>query len=306
MSLRTPSFVVHYLQGILMGAADSVPGVSGGTMALIVGIYTRLLSSIGEGARALVALLRFDGAAFRGRFARVEWSLLAPLLAGIVTALVVASRFILDALDRYPRQSLGLFLGLVAGSLVIPWRRMSVPISRSLPIILGSALAAFFLSGLPAGVIESPSRIQVFFGAMVAICAMILPGVSGAFLLKVIGIYEPTLTALRDLDLAYVVTFAAGAIIGLGTFAVLLVRLLANRHDGTMAVMIGLMAGSLRALWPWQTADRGLVMPTAGEPVVGVIVAVVLGLVAVSLIDWVSRGVDADPPRPRRSAGPVR
>jgi putative membrane protein len=143
-------------------------------------------------------------------------------------------------------------------------------------------------------VIESPSGTQVFFGAMVAICAMILPGVSGAFLLKVIGIYEPTLTAVRDLDLVYVATFVLGAVIGLGTFAVILTRLLARSHDGTMAVLIGLMAGSLRALWPWQTADRGLSLPSPGEPVLSVVLAIVIGLVAVGLIDRAGRRAGGD------------
>ncbi len=272
-----------------MGAADSVPGVSGGTMALIVGIYERLLVSIGEGARALVAIVRLDGEGVRTRLRSVEWGLLIPLLLGIVTALVVASRFILDALDRYPHQALGLFLGLVAGSLAIPWRRMSAPVGRSLTIIALAAIVAFVLSGLPGSVIEAPSSLQVFFGAMVAICAMILPGVSGAYLLKVIGIYEPTLAAVRDLDLPYVALFVGGAIIGLGTFAVVLVRLLSQRHDGTMAVLIGLMAGSLRALWPWQTDDRALALPVAGQPVLSVVVAIAIGMAAVTLIERTGR-----------------
>ncbi len=300
MPERRPNLFVHYLQGLLMGAADSVPGVSGGTMALIAGIYERLLGSIGEGARALVAIARFDGEALRARLRSVEWTLLIPLLAGIVTALVVASRFILQALDRYPQQSLGLFLGLVAASLAIPWRRMSAPLPRSVAIIVLAAIPAFVLSGLPSGVIEAPSTVEVFFGAMVAICAMILPGVSGAFLLKVIGIYEPTLQALRDLDLAYVVTFVLGAVIGLGTFAVVLVRLLAHRHDGTMAVLIGLMAGSLRALWPWQTEDRGLSLPAEGQPVLSVVTAVVVGVIAVTLIERIGRRAIAD-----RAIGPT-
>jgi putative membrane protein len=283
-----------------MGAADSVPGVSGGTMALIVGIYERLLESIGQGARALVAMVRLDGDGLRTRLGSVEWGLLVPLLLGIVTALAVASRFILDALDRYPSQALGLFLGLVAGSLAIPWRRMSAPVGRSLTIIVLAAVVAFVLSGLPSSVIAAPSTPQIFFGAMVAICAMILPGVSGAYLLKVIGIYEPTLAAVRDLDLIYVATFVAGAVIGLGTFAVILVRLLSHRHDGTMAVLLGLMAGSLRALWPWQTDDRGIAFPSAGEPVLSVVMAVVVGVIAVTLIERIGRRAIAD-----RAIGPT-
>lgn len=286
-----------------MGAADSIPGVSGGTMALIVGIYERLLASIGEGARALMSLVRFDPSGFVYRLRRVQWRLLVPLLMGIVTALGLAARFILDLMERRPHESLGLFLGLVAGSLVIPWSRIASRVPRTIGLGLAAAVIAFVLSGLPSGAIEEPAGWQVFFGAMVAICAMILPGVSGAFLLKVMGIYEPTLAAVRDLDGGYVALFVAGAVIGLGTFAVVLVRLLARRHDGTMAVLVGLMAGSLRALWPWQADDRSLRLPSGDQPVAAVVVAIVAGVVAVTVIERLGRRSASPTAKNSSSAG---
>jgi putative membrane protein len=119
---------------------------------------------------------------------------------------------------------------------------------------------------------------------------MILPGVSGSFLLLVLGLYEPTLEAVRDLDLVYIVVFAAGAVVGLGTFAVILTRLLAQFHDRTMAVLLGLMVGSLRALWPWQTSDRNLLLPADDGPLWSVVALGVIGLVAVWALDrWALR-----------------
>ncbi len=285
---RTPG--VHVLQGMLMGAADSVPGVSGGTMALIVGIYERLLGSIGTGAKALVSLLKLDWIGFRQRLSQVDWRLLIPLLLGIAFAIAVAARVIPGLLDRFPEEARALFLGMVAASLIIPWRRVSDHTPVTVGLIVVAAVPAFVLSGLPSGTIESPALWQILTGAMVAICAMILPGVSGSFLLLVLGLYEPTLEAVRDLDLVYLVVFASGAVVGLGTFAVVLTRLLAQFHDRTMAVLLGLMVGSLRALWPWQTSDRGLLLPDGEAPVWSVVAAVAIGLATVWALDrWAFR-----------------
>jgi putative membrane protein len=273
-----------------MGAADSVPGVSGGTMALIVGIYERLLGSIGTGARALVSLLKLDWPGFRRRLSAVDWGLLVPLLSGIALAIIVAARIIPGLLDRFPEQSRALFLGMVTASLIIPWRRVSEHTPVTVGLIVLAAVPAFLLSGLPSGTIESPALWQVLTGAMVAICAMILPGVSGSFLLLVLGLYEPTLEAVRDLDLIYLAVFASGAVVGLGTFAVVLTRLLAQFHDRTMAVLLGLMIGSLRALWPWQTSDRDLLLPDGDAPLWSVVAVGVIGLVAVWALDrWAFR-----------------
>lgn len=123
---------------------------------------------------------------------------------------------------------------------------------------------------------------MVFAAAAVAICAMILPGVSGSFLLLVFGMYEPTLDAVRNLDLRYIAVFVVGAIVGLGSFATLLRRLLEQHHDRTMAALVGLMLGSLRALWPWQSDDRALLGP--GDNVIGVLALVAIGFVIVTVI----------------------
>ncbi|MDX1530914.1 MAG: DUF368 domain-containing protein, partial [Rhodothermales bacterium] len=175
-----------------------------------------------------------------------------PLAAGILTAIVIGAKVIPPLMEAYPVGSRALFFGLVAASLVIPWRRI-----RALPgwgYAAGAAAgaAAFFLVGLPIGREADPALLRVFASAAVAICAMILPGVSGAFLLKVLGIYEPTLAAISDVNAAYVLVFVLGAATGITLFSKLLSYLLDHHHDLTMIVLVGLLAGSLRALWPWQ------------------------------------------------------
>jgi putative membrane protein len=275
-----PRQILHFLQGLLMGTADSVPGVSGGTMALIVGIYGRLLASIGQGFRAILATVRFDGAAVLRHLRGVEWGLVVPLAIGIGTAIVIAAGIVPDLLVEKPVESRAVFLGLVAASLAVPWRQIRDRTHRSIVIAIVAAVPAFALSGLPPGSISDPALFVVFAGAAVAVCAMILPGVSGSFLLLVLGLYETTLRAVDDRNLVYLAVFTGGMVIGLGTFSLLLGRLLARHHDVTMALLVGLMAGSLRALWPWQTESRTLLAPSGRVGVTVVLVLVGAGVVA--------------------------
>ena len=281
-----PRQLVHVLHGLLMGAADSVPGVSGGTMALIVGIYGRLLASIGHGFRAILALFRFDRTALVRHLRGVEWTLVVPLAVGIGAAIVTAANFVPDLLEARPAESRALFLGLVAASLAVPWKEIREPGRRWLWIASAAAVPAFVLSGLPPGTVADPALPVVFVAAAVAICAMILPGVSGAFLLLVLGLYEPTLRAVDDRNLAYLGVFTVGMVVGLGSFSLVLSRLLARRHDPTMAALVGLMAGSLRALWPWQDESRALLAPT--DPIVPILFAC-LGAVLVVSVQAVAR-----------------
>jgi putative membrane protein len=145
------------------------------------------------------------------------------------------------------------------------------------------------LSGLPETEVSDPAKLAVLGAAMVAICAMILPGISGAFILLAIGMYEPTIAAINDRDITYVLVFAVGAAIGLGAFAKLLNRLLTRHHDATMAVLLGLMVGALRALWPYQDDDRGLEAPPADASALGELGLAVAAFCLVTAIVWWAR-----------------
>jgi putative membrane protein len=282
--LRT---LLHYGQGLMMGAADVVPGVSGGTVALIVGIYERLVGSIRAGASAAVYVLRGNLREMRARLGEVHWSLVLPLGFGIVTALVVGARFIPGILEAHPERARGLFFGLIAGSVAIPWRRIAVHRRVHYLAAVGAAATAFLLVGLPPREVVNPSLIAVFAAASVAICAMILPGVSGSFLLLVMGIYETTLRALSGRDIPYIAVFIAGAVVGLGLFSKVLEFCLRRYHDLTMAILVGLMLGSLRALWPWLDLDRRLHAPPGGGETAVVAALALLGFLGVTLLAWV-------------------
>ena len=281
--------LAHVGRGLLMGTADVIPGVSGGTVALILGIYERFVGSVGAGASGAFHLVRFDLPVARRRFGEVEWGLVLPLGVGIVTALAIGSRVIPVLLDTYPEPVRALFFGLIVGSLAIPFRRIEQLGRTEWLLIGGCSVLAFVLVGLPPREIADPPLYLVFPLAAIAICAMILPGVSGAFLLLAFGIYEATLEALSHLDLPYIVTFAAGAALGLGLFSQVLRYLLDHRHATTMAALVGLMAGSLRALWPWLAEDRGLLAPPDAATFLGLAALAVAGVVIVSVVAWAAR-----------------
>lgn len=300
----TPLALLRYLlYGLLMGGADVIPGVSGGTMALIVGVYERLVAAISAVVSWGLALLRLDRDGMRSHWHAIPWRLILPLAAGIGGAIAVGARVIPGLMQAFPEQMRGLFLGLVGASLLIPAlriRRLTLARVATGTLCAG---AAFYLTGLPVlEVADTPGLLRVFLSAAAAICAMILPGVSGAFLLKVLGIYEPTLDAVNGLltldagAFPYVLTFCVGAAVGLGSFAKLLDWLLTHRHDATMAALVGLIAGALRALWPYVGPDRSLHLPGPGDPVGSVVLLTAFGFAIVLVLLWWGRRAEAAEP----------
>lgn len=302
---RARRFLKHYLQGLLMGGSDVIPGVSGGTMALIVGIYERLIDSLSSAFSAVVSVVRFDGDGLRRHLREVDWALIVPLLLGIGSAIILAASVILDLIETYPEQTQALFFGLVAASIVVPWQRISRRGAREAVIAVAAAVVAFALVGLPQASSVDPTLPRIFASAAVAICAMILPGVSGAFLLKAMGLYETTLGALRSLDILYVATFILGAATGLGLFSKLLDYLLEHHHDATMAALVGLMAGALRALWPYLGPEGTIHLPGEGDPIISVIILGIVGFAAVLtlvlLSDRLGRSASREEPARRTS-----
>ncbi len=276
-------------RGALIGAAEVVPGVSGGTVALVVGVYERLIASAGHllsGARLLSRdLPRGRGTTAAGtELRRVEWGTVLPVVVFMLLAVVTLARVLEPLLEEHPERARALFLGLVLASVVVPARMVSGWGRREVLLALAAAVAAVLLTGLPPAANDDPSRLLVFCAAALAICALVLPGVSGSFLLLSIGVYEPTISALNDRDLGYVAVFAAGALTGLVLFVKLLQWLLAERRKATLAVMTGLMIGSLRALWPWQDDHRGLLGPSGDVGPVAGFALLGIALVATLLV----------------------
>ena len=278
-----------------MGAADIVPGVSGGTVALVLGIYERLIRNVHTGAHALKEILQGRLVTAGVTLRRVEWVWLLSLLGGILLAIAALSSIIEQLLHDHPVRMSGLFFGLVAGSLTVAWRLIRSIGAREIVVMLVVAVGLFLLLGLRADTEVAEGTAEVvtkawwvfLLSGALAICAMILPGISGSFILVMIGMYTEVLGAVNDRNLVALSATAVGCIIGLALFSTVLNWSLEQHHDLVMAAMVGLMLGSLRVLWPW---PGGTTTTTLTWPSDDVVVPTLLALggfvlvVAVELI----------------------
>jgi putative membrane protein len=294
---RPPSLVAR---GFLMGSADLVPGVSGGTVALVTGIYEELIDTVRLAASAAAHLARLDVRGMRQRLREIRWGFIVPLGAGILLAVVALARLLGHLLDEYPVRMAALFFGLVAGSVVIALPRVrSWDGGRAAAMVI-TGIAAFFVLGLRGSAVGDPPFWAFFLAGAVAICAMILPGVSGSFLLLMLGMYDAVLDTVNDRQLGLLLVFLVGCGLGLMAFSNVLHWALERAHDLVMAALIGLMIGSLRVLWPWPEGTEGTSMTWPEDDVVVPIVIAVLAFGALLAISvFVLREVEhvheADP-----------
>ncbi len=255
-------------RGFAMGASDVVPGVSGGTIALVLGIYNDLIANIGIGSKALGRLVRGDVGGMIDRFKQVDWVFLLPLAAGMGAAVVLLAGIIETALHDHPEAMAGLFFGLVIGSIVVARQLLHQPEPQHLLIALAVGAVLFVLLGFQSGPVLDPSPIQLVAAGSLAICAMILPGISGSFILLMIGMYAAVLGTITDRAFLDIALVGIGATIGLALFSSLLNLLIDRYHDVVMAALIGLMLGSLRVLWPWPNGV-GIIEREAEETISG-------------------------------------
>lgn len=229
-----------------MGGADIIPGVSGGTMALITGIYTRLINGIkGFNLRFLVPLLKGRIKIAKEELLKIDFGLFIPLGIGIVVAFGIGSLIIPYLLDNYPAYIYAFFFGLIFASIKLVYRHAN---SSKLTDWIAAAvgfLIAFLIVGLDV-LKTTPSYLFIFACGMIAIAAMLLPGISGSFTLLMLGQYKFMLEALRDFKIRYIVLFLAGIIISMVICSRILAYLLKRYHAKTMCFLVGLMIGALR------------------------------------------------------------
>lgn len=289
-------YLVDTVNGFLMGAANIIPGVSGGTLALVLGIYERLVANMRAGAGALASLARGRLRETADRLGRVEWVFLVPLLAGIGIATVTLAAVLESVLEDRPQETAAFFFGLVGGSIVIAWRLVRRWGSAPVVALLSVAALAFAGLGLRSGEITDPPIWLFFVGGIVAAVAMILPGISGSFILLMMGVYEALLAAVNDRELGTLAVVATAAVISLAAFSTLLDYLLRTYHDIVMGALIGLMLGSLRVLWPWPDGPDTARLAAPEDWGIPLLLAV-FGVFVVLAIGWAARRV-ARPPAP--------
>jgi putative membrane protein len=239
------------IKGFCMGMADLVPGVSGGTMAFILGIYERLLAAIRSFDKPwLVAVFRFDLAVI---IKRPHFTFIIPLVAGIFAALFFFTHVIpLPVLIREsPELVYGLFFGLILGSIIVLMGELKgFGPGDAMTLVLGIVVGLIIVNMVP---LQTPNAAWfIFVAGAIAICAMILPGISGSFLLLLMHKYSTLLTAIGELDLSILVPFALGCIAGLVSFSRLLGWLLSHFYQQTLLVIKGILIASLWVIWPFQ------------------------------------------------------
>ncbi|MCC5929585.1 MAG: DUF368 domain-containing protein [Cyclobacteriaceae bacterium] len=248
MKKYTSQFIL-FLKGMAMGAADVVPGVSGGTIAFITGIYEQLLNAIKSiDGKALKYLSKREFSAF---WSHIDGSFLLILVSGILFSVLSLARIIHYLLDTHPIQLWSFFFGLVLISAVLVFKTIKKwQLKVLISAVAGCILAWVITTSTPATLPDN--TFFVFLAGAIAICAMILPGISGSFILLILGKYEFIINALKEFDLITIGIFLIGCVVGLLSFARIVSWALKKYYDITIALLAGFMLGSLRKIWPWK------------------------------------------------------
>lgn len=244
------NYIVITLKGIAMGAADVVPGVSGGTIAFISGIYEELLTSISSINIATLKLLKSKG--IKAAWEAINGNFLIALLSGIFISIISLAKLISWLLEHKPILVWSFFFGLVLASILYVAKQITKWNIITVILLLAGAILAYYITTLQPLISENSSPLFLFLAGALAICAMILPGISGAFILVLLGAYKPVLDAVHTKNLQLLVVLAAGAIVGLLSFSKILKWLFSHYRNFTLAILTGFILGSLNKIWPWK------------------------------------------------------
>ena len=263
-SVSPVAVLLQFVRGFFMGTADIVPGVSGGTVALILGIYHDLIANVRTGAGALRQLVTGHLGEGVERLKAIDWLFLIPLGSGVLAAFALLRHPMEDLLHDHAEGTAAVFCGLVLASCWLVYRTISSWNAKTIAAVIGVAIVAFVLLGYQAGAVSEPALPFFFVSGAIAICAMILPGISGSFILLMLGMYAAVLGG----SIPELAVFGVGATIGLGAFSSVLSWLLAKHEQLVLASLLGLMIGSFRVLWPWPNGV-GFISDEAEEVVKG-------------------------------------
>lgn len=249
MQRRLLDYLIISLKGIAMGAADAVPGVSGGTIAFISGIYEELINTISGVNFSLLSTLKKQG--FKAFWTQLNGNFITALLLGIIISFVSFMKLAKYLIEYHPILIWSFFFGLIVASIYFVGKQITKwNITSILGVVIGT-LIAYYITTIPASEVND-SPYFLFFAGAIAICAMILPGISGSFILVILGAYKTLSDAIHAWDLKKLALFVGGAIIGLLSFSHILKWLFKTYHNLTLALLTGFILGSLNKVWPWK------------------------------------------------------
>ena len=248
-SRNTSDYITLFFKGIFMGIADAMPGISGGTIALLLGIYEELIESISELKISLFSKLINKG--FKSFWEKLNGNFLLVLVSGIGISLISFVKISASFLESFPLFIWSFFLGLIFATVYVIYKLINQWHNLNFFFLIISIIFSIFLSSFSAYDTDEISLLYILFSGIIASSAMILPGISGSLILVILGVYTYLIKALDNLELIVIFTFISGAIIGLLGFSKILKYLFNNHRDATYTIMLGLVIGSIENVWPW-------------------------------------------------------
>lgn len=248
-SRNTSDYITLFFKGIFMGIADAMPGISGGTIALLLGIYEELIESISELKISLFSKLINKG--FISFWKKLNGNFLLVLVSGIGISLISFVKISASFLESFPLFIWSFFLGLIFATVYVIYKLINQWHNLNFFFLIISIIFSIFLSSFSAYDTDEISLLYILFSGIIASSAMILPGISGSLILVILGVYAYLIKALDNLELIVIFTFISGALIGLLGFSRILKYLFNNYRDATYTIMLGLVIGSIEKVWPW-------------------------------------------------------
>jgi len=283
-SRNTSDYITLFFKGVFMGIADAMPGISGGTIALLLGIYEELIESISELKISLFSKLINKG--FKSFWEKLNGNFLLVLVSGIGISLISFVKISASFLESFPLFIWSFFLGLIFATVHVIYKLINQWRNLNFFFLIISIIFSIFLSSFSAYDTDEISLLYILFSGIIASSAMILPGISGSLILVILGVYAYLIKALDNLELIVIFTFISGAIIGLLGFSKILKYLFNNHRDATYTIMLGLVIGSIENVWPW---NKSFSTELSNLNLFLSISLVVLGFVIVILLEKIKK-----------------
>ena len=270
-----------FLKGFAIGSVDVIPGISGGTVALMLGIYEKIINSIFNIEFGIINFILQKREKSLEHFKKLNWKFIIGLILGIITALFIGANLISILLEKWPNELKSLFLGLILGSIIVPWLQIKKKNFLIYAILLISISLSFLVFSISYATKTNPQLLLIMVAGFLSVSAMILPGISGAFILLLLGMYESTLDAVKNGNFSYLFFFLLGGITGLIILIPILKWLLKKSRDKILIILVGLMLGSSIHLWPWKTDTNSFpIIPDEINLLIISIILIIIGIIS--------------------------
>tara|TARA_B100001750_G_C15448725_1_gene567712 strand:+ start:404 stop:1306 length:903 start_codon:yes stop_codon:yes gene_type:complete len=273
-----------FLRGFAIGSVDVIPGISGGTVALMLGIYEKIINSIFNIEFGIINFILKRKDKSSAHFKKLNWKFIIFLTLGIITALIIGANLISTLLEKWPNELKSLFLGLILGSIAVPWTQIKKKNFSIYAILSISIALSFLLLSISYSTKTNPHLLLIIFAGLLSISAMILPGISGAFILLIMGMYEVTLNAVKNGNFVYLILFISGAFTGIIILIPILKWLFKKYREKILIILVGLMIGSSINLWPWIDKNNVPQLPNDINLLFLSIVLIIIGIIFSTLL----------------------